>query len=75
MALLRPKIDEVKFWQMIKRIVLVVKECGDDIIGWAGLLKIPAEQIDGIVIGGLLDKLLVKIDELIDEAQAEEETP
>lgn len=72
MAIVKPKINKVKLYEMIKDQILLMKERGDSIIDWEGVMGIAIEQVDGIFINEAFNPIIAKLDELIEQAKKEE---
>ena len=69
MAIVKPKINKVKLYEMIKDQILLMKERGDSIIDWEGIMGVAIEQIDGMFIDQAFDPIIAKMDELIEQAK------
>jgi len=72
MAVLQIKINEVKFWELVRKLLLQIREDADGIFDWAGILAVVGEKVDGVATDATVDKILKKVDALIEEARKEE---
>jgi len=71
-AVLNIKINEVKFWELVRKILLQIKNDADEVLDWSGVLAMIGEKVDGVAIDASVDKLLKKVNALIEEARKEE---
>lgn len=72
MAWIKPKVNKVRLYETMKTNVLLWRDNGDGIIDWGGTLGIIAEGIDGKLIEEAFAPVIEKLDELIEQAKAEE---
>ena len=72
MAIVKPKINKVKLYEMLKDQVLLAKERADGILDWEGIMGVAIEQIDGTFINEAFNPVIAKLDELIEQAKKEE---
>ena len=72
MAIVKPKINKLKLYQMIKDQLLLMKDRADGIMDWEGIMGVAIEQIDGTFINEAFNPVLAKLDELIAQAQVKD---